>query len=217
MERAVARWAAGGDPPRPGLVRDVRVVVLVEGASDRAALHAAAGVLGRDAAAEGLAVVPMGGAMSVRRYAALLRDASTRDDTGDAPGPELRGLCDATERRFFERAGLPEAAIAMCRPDLEGELLDALGLGGAEEVLAREGDLRLFRTFQNQPAQRGRPLFAQLHRFLGTTSGRKERYGMLLTAALTPERLPRPLRDVLRPGTAEPARAGAATADPAPA
>jgi len=176
--------------------RAARIVVLVEGASDRAAVHAAAAVLGRDLAAEGTAVVPMGGAMSIRRYVeALGRGASTDAVT---TGPELRGLCDAAERPFYERAGLPEASIAVCRPDLEGELIDALGLAAVEEVLARADDLRLFRTFQNQPAQRGRPAEAQLHRFFGTTSGRKEQYGRLLTAALAPDRLPAPLLAVLR-------------------
>lgn len=206
LERAVSGWAAGGSPPRPAAVQAVRIVVLVEGASDRAALRAAAQVLGRDPAADGVAVVPMGGAMSVRRYTALL---------GGRGAPELRGLCDAAERRFFERAGLPADAIAVCRPDLEGELLDALGLAATEEVLARQGDLRLFRTFQNQPAQRGRPLAAQLHRFLGTTSGRKELYGSLLTAALPRERIPRPLLAALGAGPS--AAAPASSPGPAPA
>lgn len=181
------------------LIRDddanARVVVLVEGASDRAAVHAAAAVLGRDLAAERLAVVPMGGAMSVRRFVEALGRRSAADRPGG--GPEVRGLCDAAERPFYERAGLPEAAIAVCRPDLEGELIDALGLPAVEDVLARAGDLKLFRTFQNQPAQRARPPEAQLHRFFGTTSGRKEQYGRLLTAALAPDRLPEPLLAVL--------------------
>ncbi|WP_223358518.1 hypothetical protein [Leifsonia sp. ZF2019] len=36
-----------------------------------------------------------------------------------------------------------------------------------------------------------------MHRFFGTTSGRKERYGRALTAALTAERLPAPLVSAL--------------------
>ncbi|MFF2051016.1 TOPRIM nucleotidyl transferase/hydrolase domain-containing protein [Leifsonia sp. NPDC058194] len=195
LERATAEWAAGGDEPRPAQIASVRVVVLVEGASDRAAVHAAAGVLGRDPAAEGTAVVPMGGAMSIRRFAGVF--AKGGGPTGPRGAPELRGLCDVAERRFYERAGLADSAIAVCDPDLEGELIEALGLPATEEVLARAGDLRLFRTFQNQPAQRSRPEAAQLHRFFGTTAGRKEQYGRLLTAALPPARLPRPLLTVL--------------------
>lgn len=169
------------------------MVILVEGASDRAAVQTAARVSGRDLATEGTAVVPMGGAMSVGRFV----DALARLGAHDGGASELRGLCDSAERRFFERAGLPAASIAVCGPDLEGELIDALGIDAVLEVLALSGDLRLFRTFQNQPAQRVRSTVVQLHRFFGTTAGRKEQYGGLLTAALPPHRLPRPLLAVL--------------------
>lgn len=203
LEGAVVRWAVGGDAPTTAAVAAVRVVLLVEGASDRAAVLTAAGLLDRDLGSEGLAVVPMGGAMSARRFADVL---GLRGPLGDhdlgpgstSSGPELRGLCDAAEHRFFARAGIPDHAIAVCRPDLEGELIEALGVDGTEEVLAQEGDLRLFRTFQNQPAQRARTAAQQLHRFFGTTSGRKERYGTALTAALPPQRLPAPLLEALR-------------------
>lgn len=186
FEAAVAAWAGGAGPVPPPA--SVGAAVLVEGASDRAAVLAAARVLDRDLAGDGVAVLPMGGAMSVRRYVGLLGASGS--------GLRLRGLCDAGEVRFFERAGLAAEAIAVCRPDLEGELIQALGVAGVEEILADEGDLRLFRMFQQQPAQRGRPTAHQLHRFLGTTSGRKEQYGRALTAALTADALPEPLRAV---------------------
>ncbi|MGN6742727.1 MAG: TOPRIM nucleotidyl transferase/hydrolase domain-containing protein, partial [Amnibacterium sp.] len=55
-EAVLAEAAAGlAEPGR------LRAVVLVEGRSDRAALSAAARVLGRDLAAERIAVVAMGG------------------------------------------------------------------------------------------------------------------------------------------------------------
>jgi hypothetical protein len=191
FERAVAavtarreRWesAVAGDPPEA-----VTGVVLVEGASDSAALHAAADLLGVDPAAEGVAILPMGGAMSVRRFVHALEPSGVR----------LHGLCDESETDFFRRAGLADDAISVCRPDLEGELLIALGARRVEAVLARRGDLGLFRTFQRQPAQRGREVTAQLHRFFGTTSGRKELYGRLLTAELAAHELPPPVRDAL--------------------
>ena len=128
--------------------------------------------------------------MSVRRFVAEL-------GSGGA-GLRLRGLCDAAEVRFFERAGLPGHAVFVCRPDLEAELIGALGHTRTEEVLEREGDLRLFRTFQQQPAQRTRTLDQHLHRFFGTTSGRKEHYAAVLTSALAADELPAPLRDVVR-------------------
>lgn len=165
----------------------------MEGASDRAAVMAAAGLLGMDLAAAEVTVVPMGGAMSIRRFVAELGPAGK--------GLRLRGLCDAREVGYYQRAGLPDTAIFVCRPDLEAELLRALGPEATFAVLEREGDLRLFRMFQQQPAQRPRSLDQQLHRFLGTTSGRKEHYGAALTAALTADRLPDPLRGILRLGS----------------
>lgn len=170
---------------------DASTAILVEGASDRAAVLAAARILGVDLASDGVAVVPMGGAMSVRRFAAELG--------GDA-GLRLRGLCDVAELRFFQRAGLDDEAVFVCRPDLEAELVRALGHRRTQDVLEQEGDLRLFRMFQQQPAQRVRSLDQQLHRFFGTTSGRKEHYGAVLTSALAAHELPAPLRGVIGAG-----------------
>ncbi|WP_258045929.1 TOPRIM nucleotidyl transferase/hydrolase domain-containing protein [Leifsonia shinshuensis] len=187
FEHAAAMWSErAGAVPVP-VPPEVAGALLVEGASDRAACREASRLLGVDPAAAGVAILPMGGAMSVRRFVGLLRPAHLR----------LHGLCDAGEAGFFERAGLDAGSVSVCRPDLEGELLRALGADRTEAVLAREGDLGLFRTFQRQPAQRERPVLAQLHRFLGTTSGRKEQYGRVLTEELTPSELPAPLREAV--------------------
>ncbi|MGZ8615285.1 MAG: hypothetical protein ACXWX4_11485 [Actinomycetota bacterium] len=51
---------------------------------------------------------------------------------------------------------------------------------------------------QRQPAQRGRPIEAQLRRFMGTRSGRKEAYAAHLVEALDLADVPRPLDLVLR-------------------
>ncbi len=191
FERAVAAATARRERRESAVVEDlpeaVAGVVLVEGASDSAALHAAADLLGVDPAEEGVAILPMGGAMSVRRFVDALAPSGVR----------LHGLCDESETGFFRRAGLADDAISVCRPDLEGELLIALGARRVEAVLARRGDLGLFRTFQRQPAQRARELTAQLHRFFGTTSGRKELYGRLLTAELAAHEVPAPVREAL--------------------
>ena len=64
-------------------------------------------------------------------------------------------------------------------------------------MLARQGDLASFRRLQRQPAQRDRPVTAQLHRFLGTRSGRKWHYAALLTDALALDAVPRPLTRLL--------------------
>jgi hypothetical protein len=160
-------------------------VVLVEGITDRIALEAVAAKLGLDLAEEGIEIVPIGGAQAIRRAAAQYE------------GERVVGLCDAGEERWFRRV-LGDAAY-VCTADLEDELIRALGPAGVEEVVAAQGELETFRNFQNQPAWRGRPVEAQLRRWL-QNGGRYLRYPPLLVDALEPERIPRPLAGVLGHG-----------------
>jgi hypothetical protein len=195
--------------PRPPLDPDAarrlvgtaraRAVILVEGWSDQAALEALARRRGRDLQAEGIVVVPIGGATNVQRFVMALGPRGL--------GLRLAGLCDAAElahvRRGLERAGMDpgtgrgDLGFHACDADLEDELIRALGTAAVERVLDAEGELASFRRFQDQPAQRGRDLHAQLRRFLGTRAGRKVRYGALLVDALDLERVPPALDRVL--------------------
>jgi hypothetical protein len=70
-------------------------------------------------------------------------------------------------------------------------------VGEVERILDEQGDLRAFRVFQNQPFQRDRLTEHQLHRFFGTTAGRKAQYARALVEGLDLGRLPRPLESVL--------------------
>ena len=189
------------EPPADG-PSGLRGVVLVEGVSDHLALATLAERRGRDLAADGVQIVPMGGAKNVRRYL-------------EHYGPHgldvnLAGLCDAREEDDFRRAlertgvgsGLDRPAMEalgfyVCVADLEAELIRALGPAEVERVIEAEGELGSFRTFQQQPAQQGRPHEAQLRRFMGTKGGRKIRCAPLLVAALDLARVPRPLDGVL--------------------
>ena len=179
-----------------------RAVVLVEGMSDQAALAALADRRGRDLEAEGVVVVPIGGAQAVGLFLRVYGPAGL--------DVRLAGLCDAGEERDFqralERAGFPAGltrtqmealGFYVCVADLEDELIRALGTTAVQQLVDSEGELGSFETFQKQPAQRGRPLEAQLRRFIGTRSGRKIRYGRLLVEALDPADVPRPLDLVL--------------------
>ncbi|MFC4464938.1 TOPRIM nucleotidyl transferase/hydrolase domain-containing protein [Streptomyces xiangluensis] len=193
---AVIAWAAGGpgDPARELAARlSVRAAVLLEGPSDVAAVDALAASRGRDLAAEGVCVLPMGGAMSVGRFAGLLGPPGL--------GLSLTGLCDERERSYYarglERAGAAQQEFFVCAADLEDELIRALGVTRVEEVVRAEGDLRALQTFQNQPAQQGRTSQQQLRRFLGTKKGRKIHYGRVLVEALEPDRVPAPLDGLL--------------------
>ena len=158
-------------------------VVFVEGISDRIAVEAAAWRLGRDLGAEGVEVVPIGGAQAIRRAVAA------------RPGDRMAGLCDAAEERWFR--GVLGEATYVCVENLEDELIRALGVARVEEVVAREGDLETFRSFQNQPAWRGRPPEAQLRRWFHAADRRNTRYPPLLVAALDPPEIPPPLAGVL--------------------
>jgi hypothetical protein len=177
-------------------------VVLVEGISDQRALEALAARRGRDLDAEGVSIVPIGGAQAIGR--ALERFGPRGLDV------TVAGLCDAAEEREFkhalERAGLgsrltradmERLGFYVCVIDLEDELIRALGAAAVEEVAAAQGDLGAFRTLQKQPAWRGRPLEEQLRRFMGSGGRRKYRYASLLVDALEPGRVPRPLDGVL--------------------
>ncbi|MEW1603574.1 TOPRIM nucleotidyl transferase/hydrolase domain-containing protein [Streptomyces sp. NPDC093808] len=193
---AVAAWAAGGpeDPARDLAERlSVRTAVLLEGASDAAAVDALAAHHGRDLATEGICVLPMGGATNVGRFAGLLGPS----------GLDLRltGLCDARERGYYVRAlGRAHASphdLFVCAADLEDELIRALGEERVAELIEAEGDLRPLRTFLRQPAQRDRTARQRLRRFLGTKKGRKIHYGRVLVEALDPARTPAPLAGLL--------------------
>jgi hypothetical protein len=196
FRQAVTAWAAGGpgDGVRELAARlPVRAVVLLEGPSDAAAVDALAASRGRDLAAEGVCVLPMGGAMSVGRFVRLLGP--------DGLGLRLTGLCDEREHPYYVRALAASGAggrdFFVCAADLEDELIRALGTDRVAELIRAEGDVRALQTFLNQPAQQGRTAQAQLRRFLGTKKGRKIHYGRVLVESLAPDRVPAPLDGLL--------------------
>jgi hypothetical protein len=179
-----------------------RTVVLVEGVSDQLALEALADRRGRQLDAEGVSIVPIGGATNIGRFL----------DRFGPRGLDLRlaGLCDAAEEgdfhRALERAGLgsnltradmERLGFYVCVADLEDELIRAVGAAAVERAIEAQGDLEKFRTFQKQPAWRGRPSEEQLRRFFGTQGGRKIQSAALLVDALDLTQVPRPLDGVL--------------------
>ena len=176
---------------------DARAVVLVEGVSDRAALAVLAGRRGLDLAAAGIEIVSMDGITNIGHHLDLYY----------APGNAVRvtGLYDDGEERFVRRGlrrvgldGEPEDyGFYACSPDLEDELIRALGPSAVEGIVEEEGQLRSFRTLQRQPAQRSRSLHDQLRRLMGGRSGNKERYAAAMVAAVPLDRVPRPLDAVL--------------------
>jgi hypothetical protein len=198
MDRAVSSVTN----PQQAEVSSAHAVVLVEGVSDRVAVEALAERRGRNLEAEGIAVVPMGGAQAIGSFLEVF----------GPQGRDLRlaGLCDAGEegdfRRALERAGLgsnltrggmERLGFYVCVADLEDELIRSLGAAAVEQVVEAQGDLGPFRTLQKQPAWQGRATEEQLRRFMGSGGRRKIRYARLLVQALDLARVPRPLDSVL--------------------
>lgn len=158
--------------------RGTMPIVLVEGASDAVAVEVLARRLGLGVPR----VLPVGGSRGVSRAAARLA------------AEHVIGLVDAAQRGDFERV---LDTVFVCDPDLESELVRALGIDGVEAVIAQQGELDSFRRLQRQPFQRGRTGEEQLARFFGGRSGNKARYARLLTEALPLDRIPPPLAALL--------------------
>ena len=163
-----------------------RAVILVEGVSDRIALETLAARRGRDLTAEGVAVVAIGGAQAVERAIRELGEV------------RVAGLYDVAEKRAvlrgLERTGVAADGFFACDPDLEGELVRALGPERMLELVEERGQLGAFATYRKQPAQREKPLEAQLHGWLHNW---KIRYAAPLVEALDLARVPQPLDGAL--------------------
>jgi hypothetical protein len=193
---------AGATGPRSADASSAHTIVLVEGMSDKLALEALAERKGRNLLVEGISIQPMGGATNVGNFL---------DRFGPhGSGVNLAGLYDIAEeedfRRGLERAGLganlgradlERLGFYVCVVDLEDELIRSLGAAAVERVIDAQGDLGSFRTFQKQPAWRGRTVEDQLRRFLGSGSGRKIRSAAMLVDALDLGHVPRPLDRLL--------------------
>jgi hypothetical protein len=184
------------------LTAGVDTVVLVEGISDQHAVETLAARSGRDLDAEGVVVIPMGGATNITHFLDLFGPSGAN--------LKLAGLCDAGQegsfRRGLDRAGLrlgigrvglERLGFFVCDADLEDELIRALGGAAVEQVIAEQGELGSLRILKNQPAHRGRTREQQLHRFLGTRSGRKIQYARVLVQVLDLADVPVPLEGLL--------------------
>ncbi len=174
-------------------------VIMVEGDSDRAALEAAADVLGLDRSS--ISILVMNGATNVVR---LLGEMV-------ATGVRVAGLYDVGEEAHIVRAmsaagmtdghdptALKRLGFFECDYDLEWELIRALGAARVIDVIETQGDdLRRFRRLQQMPEWRGQKVEDQLRRWFGSGSRRKVRYAALLVRAMDAVEIPRPLRQVL--------------------
>lgn len=196
-------------PATNGHVTEPRVVVLVEGASDRAALLTLAERCGRDLTAEGVEVVAMNGVTNTRAFASRYGPPGAGArlvGLYDAPDEAIvrRGLAGAGWSTALDDSDLSALGFHRCSVDLEDELIRALGVEGVEAVIEAAGEGRSLRLLAAMPAQRGWSRHAVVRRFLGSQSGRKARYARLLVEALPAGQVPEPLAAVLAAVSTDP-------------
>jgi hypothetical protein len=168
-------------------------LVLVEGPSDAHAVETLARLRGVNLAAGDVRVEAMGGITNLGRWLAepVTEPTLVLYDAGEA----------AYVGRTVERTGA-DVRLHVCDADLEDELIRALGVPAALDVVDRAGDLDLWERLTLQPFHRDRPAEVVLRRFLGTTSGRKLRYaGLLVEAAVELDCVPPPLAALLSEAT----------------
>ncbi len=205
---ALDGYVHGPDAPQAatatalGKARLAEAVIIVEGICDQIAVETLAVRRGRDLDAEGIVVLPIGGAQAI---APILAEFGPQGEH-----LELAGFCDADAAETFRRAlaraevGRPRSIADMaalgfhvCNRDIEDELIRAVGPDTVVEVVESQGDLGSFLTFQKQPDWRDRPVSEQLHRFFGSKARRSFRYSRRLMEIVDLDRVPAPLDAVL--------------------
>lgn len=175
-----------------------RAIILVEGVSDQRAVETLAIRRGRNLEIERVVVLPAGGVHAMGRLLARFGPSGRN--------LKLAGLCDAAEEPSLwadltlsgvgspdSRDGLERLGFFVCVDDLEDELIRAAGADRVLALFESQGDHASFRTLQNQPAWRGRPIESQLRRYLGSGARRKLRYAGLLVGSIELVAIPRPL------------------------
>ena len=133
----------------------------------------------------------LGGATGIRRFVDLLGPHGL--EVGVA-------ACSIGGQAFFERAlaraGLGLEAFLVCDPDLEGELIRALGVAAVEDVIELEGE-RPVRTI-SPPAARAEGAHDE-QRLHGFMDARRPQGAVRprFVDALDLDRVPKPLDDLL--------------------
>lgn len=170
------------------------ITILVEGESDKAAVTSLAPRFGVDLAAEQIDVTVIGGAGNFGR---AIAEAA-------ALGRRVGGLYDEAEERFVAGAlnrqlgeDVTRQGFFACRPDLELELVRAVGVTAVTALLESYGDLKTFRNFQDQPAHRDFEAVDQLRRFISASGARKAQYAALMAKAVPFEMVPEPLEGLV--------------------
>jgi hypothetical protein len=193
-----ARRLARHTSPQTAEAFFARAVILVEGPSDQYAFEGLADRRGRNLDADGISVVPIGGAHTIGAYLTLFGPSGF-----DLPAA---GLCDLAEEPVFtgalqrvghavnSRADMEQLGFFVCDTDLEDELIRAIGPADVVQLIDGAGDLAAFQALQQQPSYQTATVDDQVRAFV---RGRKIKYAPLLVDALDLARVPAPLDGVL--------------------
>jgi hypothetical protein len=175
-----------------------RRVVFVEGITDYQAVRVIASTLGRSLDAEGVAVVALDGAASLTTFLQIMGPQGLQLAVG--------GICDADYEAdwcsYLCAAGIPATNRAelnalgfyVSDPDLEDELVAALGTTATQLVFANEGATERFQRYSRQPAHQDKSLHEQIRGFAQT---KKAYWTPRLAAAVTAANLPTSIKGVL--------------------
>ena len=146
-------------------------VILVEGDSDKFALEAVAEKVGRNLDGEGITIVSLEGGGGLGTFLGML-------------GPrgfslKLAGLCDQDSQSgwikkldeagvgsVLDRAAMERVGFYVCESDLEDELLRALGVDEALEIVQERGDRAAFDFYSQEPRHSDLDTHDQLLGFL---------------------------------------------------
>lgn len=175
-----------------------RKVIFVEGYSDRVLLLRLASRQNRDLDAEGVTIVSLDGGGAIGTFLALFGSLGL--------GLPVFGLCDEdkeaqwisevqkTDSTISDRSSMERAGFFVCVRDLEHELVRALGVPGAENVIANERMQAKLESFRKQPQQRARSADEQLRAFFHQDN---IRWAVPLADAIDLQAIPRPLNELL--------------------
>jgi hypothetical protein len=197
LSRTDARRLARYATPQTTEAFFAETVILVEGISDLLAIRMLARRSGRDLDGAGATLLSLDGGGGFVHYLALF----------GPNGLDLRllGLVDADHEQTWSqaltKAGVPVAArgalnaagVQVCDPDLEGELVVAIGTHRIAELLADEAQTVRYQTWVAQKGLLQDPLERQQAAWIGRSSASKVFWAPVLAENTPLDNIPAPL------------------------
>ncbi len=154
--------------------------------------------MGKNLDGSGVSVLSLDGAGTIKHYLRLFGPQGL--------GVRLHGLCDEDAEGDWidkltnagidvaSRSDLEEHGFYVCEPDLESELVAALGSTGVNQVIAEQSAEGTYNSFANQPSNSDK---SEVEIQVSFCKLDKVRWAPLLSSALAPTSVPSPIAGVL--------------------